>query len=555
MVDARTDEQFMRMALREASKGVGHTSPNPAVGAVIVQGGKLIARGFHRCAGLPHAEIEALNQTRHARGATLYVTLEPCSTHSRTPPCVEAIIAAGIARVVIGAIDPNPAHAGRAVQLLKKAGIAVTAGVLGEACAALNRSFNKWIVTGLPFVIAKAGMSLDGRLARPPGEDRWITSPASRADAHRLRARVDAILIGAETLRADNPRLTVRGVRGARQPWRVVLTRSGNLPSGAHLFTDDHRDRTLVYKNKPLRTVLRDLGKRGVTNVLIEGGSKVIGEAFDRRLVDAVQFYIAPLIIGGARPAVTTRGKGSIRLKNACYKKIGSDIRVTGDMEYTKPLLRHSASVLETAYAAGLSGSGRLHNLFLNCEAVTPGTYKQCGKGIIIRYGIHATPFGDGLFALTDKGLCALRFVTEKSAAAEIGKLRSEWGGATFVADQELAGKTARQIFLPAKSGKATPIRLHLRGTNFQLKVWQALLSMPSGTLATYSEIAALIGRPRAARAVGTALGKNPVAFLIPCHRVIHNLGTLGNYRWGVERKQAILGWEAGGSRHSMRDA
>jgi len=324
----------MRMALREAAKGAGQTSPNPAVGAVIVRDGKVIARGFHRRAGLPHAEVEALKKTGRAKGATLYVTLEPCSTQGRTPPCVNAIIESGIVRVVIGAIDPNPSHAGRAVQILKKAGIAVTSGVLVGECAVLNRAFNKWIVTGLPFVIVKAGMSLDGRITRPPGEGQWITSPASRADAHRLRARVDAILVGAETVRADNPQLTVRGIRGARQPWRVVLTRSGNLPSGAHLFTDEHRERTRVYQNKPLRAVLRDLGKRGVTSVLIEGGGEVIGSAFKGRLVDAVHFYIAPLILGGTKPAVAGSGSGSIRIKNAVYKKIGDDLRVTGEVEY-----------------------------------------------------------------------------------------------------------------------------------------------------------------------------------------------------------------------------
>lgn len=324
----------MRMALRQAARGVGHTSPNPAVGAVIVRNGKLIAHGFHRRAGLPHAEIEALRKTHNPAGATLYVTLEPCSTHGRTPPCVKAIIAAGIARVVIGTIDPNPVHAGRAVRILKKAGIAVTTGVLEEECSDLNRSFNKWIVTGMPFVIAKAGMSLDGRLTPPPGEGQWVTSPAARADAHRLRARVDAILIGAETLRVDNPRLTVRGIRGASQPWRVVITRSGNLPSKAHLFTDAHRERTLVYKNKALRAVLQDLGKRGVTSVLIEGGAKLIGGAFDNRLVDAVQFYIAPRIIGGTKPGITGRNVGSVRINNAAYKKTGPDFRVTGDVEY-----------------------------------------------------------------------------------------------------------------------------------------------------------------------------------------------------------------------------
>jgi diaminohydroxyphosphoribosylaminopyrimidine deaminase/5-amino-6-(5-phosphoribosylamino)uracil reductase len=209
------DEKFMRAALREARRGLGQTSPNPAVGAVIVRAGRIVARGHHRRAGLPHAEIEALQVLRQpqlARRATLYVTLEPCSTHGRTPPCVEAIVRHSFARVVIGAIDPNPAHAGRGVELLRAAGIDVVTGVLESECRELNVAFNKWIVTGLPFVIAKAALSLDGRLTRPPGEGQWLSNAASRADAHRLRASVDAILIGAGTLRADNPRLTVRGV-------------------------------------------------------------------------------------------------------------------------------------------------------------------------------------------------------------------------------------------------------------------------------------------------------------------------------------------------------
>ena len=229
------DERFMRLALREAERGRGQTSPNPAVGAVIVKNGRVLARGFHHRAGQPHAEIEALQalgSESRARGATIYVTLEPCSTHGRTPPCTEAIRRAGFARVVIGATDPNPRHAGKAVAILEAAGIVVRPGILSAECAALNPAFNRWIVTGRPWVIAKAALTLDGRLTRPPGEDRWLSGPAARAAGHRLRAQVDAILIGAGTLRADNPRLTVRGVPGAdpqRQPWRVVLTRGGRF--------------------------------------------------------------------------------------------------------------------------------------------------------------------------------------------------------------------------------------------------------------------------------------------------------------------------------------
>jgi len=335
------DEKHMHAALLEARRGLGQSSPNPAVGAVIVRGGKVIARGFHRRAGMPHAEIEAiraLEKPELARGATIYVTLEPCSTHGRTPPCVEAIVRAGFRRVVIGAIDPNPAHAGRGVDLLKAAGIAVTAGILEAECRELNAAFNHWIVTKMPLVIAKAGMSLDGRLTRPPGEGQWLTSAAARADAQKLRAQVDAILIGAGTLRADNPRLTVRGVKGARQPWRVVLTRSGRLPKDAHLFTDEHRDRTLVYRGQSLRAVLRDLGRKQITSVLIEGGGQVLGEAFDRKLVQRVQFYVAPLLCGGPDVVVGGRGVGATveapLIRNPHYEKLGDNLRLTGEVEY-----------------------------------------------------------------------------------------------------------------------------------------------------------------------------------------------------------------------------
>ncbi|MEA3189407.1 MAG: diaminohydroxyphosphoribosylaminopyrimidine deaminase [Chthoniobacter sp.] len=331
----------MERALREARLGLGHTSPNPAVGAILVAGGKLLARGFHRAAGQPHAEVEALHALKEkaqARGATLYVTLEPCSTQARTPPCVEAIIQAGISRVVIGTIDPNPAHAGRGVEILRRAKIETETGVLELPCRELNRAFNKWILTKLPLVIAKTGMSLDGRITRPAAEGRWITSEATRADSHQLRAEVDAILIGGETLRTDDPQLTVRGIPGAKQPWRVIVSRSGKLPPTARVFTDRFRDRTIVYKNKALRAVLRDLGRGEITSVLIEGGMRVLGEAFDKRLVDRVQFYVAPLLLGGPKASVGGRGAGatieSARIANPQYERIGDDLRMTGDVVY-----------------------------------------------------------------------------------------------------------------------------------------------------------------------------------------------------------------------------
>lgn len=340
------DEPFLRAALREAKKALGQTSPNPAVGALIVSEGEIIARGFHRGAGLPHAEIEALKKlsdSKKAKGATLYVTLEPCSTHGRTPPCGEAVIHAGISRVVIGTIDPNPNHAGRGIEILREAGIevAVSEGKIEAECRELNAAFNHWIVSKTPFVIAKCGMSLDGKLTRPPGESQWLTGERARADAHKLRAQVDAILVGAETVRVDNPRLTVRnirGVRNAKQPWRVVLTRSGNLPANSHLFTDEHEASTLVFKNKSLRAVLRELAKREVTSVLIEGGGELLGQAFDQRLVHRAVFYIAPIFVGGDKIAISGRGAAAsslgAKIKNPVYQKIGQDVRVSGEVEY-----------------------------------------------------------------------------------------------------------------------------------------------------------------------------------------------------------------------------
>jgi diaminohydroxyphosphoribosylaminopyrimidine deaminase/5-amino-6-(5-phosphoribosylamino)uracil reductase len=331
-----TDETFMWAALAEARRGIGTASPNPAVGAVLVQRGRITATGYHRATGLPHAEIECLADASGAslRSATLYVTLEPCSTTGRTPPCTEAIVRAGVGRVVIGATDPNPSHSGRGIRELRAAGIEVTTNVLAVECTRLNEAFNKWIVTGKPFVIAKCGMSLDGRLTRPPNEERWITSAAARRHAMQLRLQVDSILIGAATLRQDDPRLTIRGARETRQPWRVVLTRSGKLPREAHLFADRFAERTLVYRKKTLGEVLADLGRKEVTSVLIEGGGDVLGQAFDARLVDRVQFYLAPLLTGGPVLAVSGNGAGSTvegaRLAEIRYEKLGRDLVISG---------------------------------------------------------------------------------------------------------------------------------------------------------------------------------------------------------------------------------
>ena len=324
----------MREAVLEAREGVSRTHPNPAVGAVIVSGGRVVARGWHRGAGHSHAEIEALRKSGHAAsGATLYVTLEPCSTHGFTPPCTEAIVQARFGRVVYGATDPNPKHSGRAKTILSRAGIEVCPGVLEGQCAALNTAWNKWIATGMPFVTAKAAMTLDGRINSPP-EGRWISSEASRRDVMKLRSRVHAILVGGETIRVDDPHLTVRGFQTPVQPVRVVWTKSGRLPKNARIFTDEDRHRTLVFRNVSLRSVLRDLGRREIASVLIEGGARVLGEAFDRSLVDQVYFYLAPVLAGGPVPVVGGRGapdvQRAIRLGEPVFRRIGPDVRLTG---------------------------------------------------------------------------------------------------------------------------------------------------------------------------------------------------------------------------------
>jgi diaminohydroxyphosphoribosylaminopyrimidine deaminase / 5-amino-6-(5-phosphoribosylamino)uracil reductase len=330
------DEQFMHAALNEAKKALGQTSPNPAVGAVLVIDDRIVARGHHREAGRDHAEIECLRDfgVRVPRRATLYVTLEPCSTAGRTAPCTDAIIKTGIKNVVVGATDVNPRHSGKGIKQLRNAGVYVREGILADECAQINEAFNKWIVTGRPFVIAKCGMSLDSRLTRPAVEPRWITGRAARSHARELRAHVDAVLVGAQTVRADNPRLTVRGARRTRQPWRVVLTRSGKLPRRARLFSDQLAARTLIYKGKSLTNILKNLGQRGITSVLIEGGGDVLGQALDARVIDKVQLYLGPMLTGG--PVIAFPGRGAkttanaLRLYGVSYQLIGQSIYISG---------------------------------------------------------------------------------------------------------------------------------------------------------------------------------------------------------------------------------
>ena len=256
----------MALALREARRGIGLTSPNPPVGAVIVRDGEILGKGWHRKAGGPHAERSALANAggpQACHGATMYVTLEPCSTHGRTPPCVEALIEARLKRVVWAVDDPHHVNAGRAEAVLTGHGISVSRGIMAAEAAHLLEPWTKFITTGVPWVIAKAGLSLDGKITRPRGEGPWLTNDLARADAMKLRRRVDAIVVGAETIRRDDPSLTLRPPRpGKDQPWRVVLTRSGRLPETSRVFTDAWKDRTLVLTHKTLEAALRDLAER-----------------------------------------------------------------------------------------------------------------------------------------------------------------------------------------------------------------------------------------------------------------------------------------------------
>ena len=332
----------MRLALAEARKGVGKTAPNPPVGAVLVKDGAVIASGWHRAAGMPHAEREALADAIRrlgpdaAQGATLYITLEPCSTHGRTPPCTAGIIEAGVKRVVYACVDRNPAHAGRADDVLTKNGVEVLAGVCREEAGRLLRPFFKVRETGLPWVIWKTAMSLDGRITRPPGEGQWLTGEAARADVQKLRASVDAILTSGETLRRDRPALTIREpelLEGRAQPWRVVFTdQPDSLPADAPVLCDGDRGRTLLRPRGDLAASLRRLAaEHGVLSCLVEAGGVFSAAMFEEGLVDEVVVYLAPLLCGGPVSALAGAGmEPALRLAETEFTRLGEDVRLRG---------------------------------------------------------------------------------------------------------------------------------------------------------------------------------------------------------------------------------
>ncbi len=339
-MNGEPDELYVREALALAQRGMGWCSPNPPVGAVVVdQAGHIVGRGWHQKAGGAHAEVAAIQNAggeQAVKGMSLYVTLEPCSTHGKTPPCVDLILRSGIRRVVIGCDDPNPIHRGRGVHLLRQAGIEVKVGVLRQDCLKLIRGFTKRITTGRPWVVLKAAVSLDGRLTRPGGEGRWLTGPLARADAHELRGAMDAILVGAGTLLADDPILTVRVPQGhsshGRRILRVVLSGQRKLPESAQLFHSPEGGEVLVLHHHKPGEVLDELGRRGVNMLLIEGGTRVFESFLGEGLCDEAVVYVAPVLCGGS--CLPFLGKpltpGSITLHHVETKLLGSDSRITG---------------------------------------------------------------------------------------------------------------------------------------------------------------------------------------------------------------------------------
>lgn len=349
------DEYWMRRALELARLGIGQTSPNPPVGAVIVQDGRELGSGYHKGAGQAHAEIEAFRAARRSSsvvvaGATLYVTLEPCSTRGRTGACTDAIQREKIGRVVYGATDPNPAHQGHAASLLEESGIPTTSGVLQTECEQLIRAFRKVQCTGLPWIIAKTAMSLDGRITRPPEEGQWLSNESSRADVQRIRAEADAILTSGATVRDDNPRLTVRGpalVSGKDQPWRVILTSSENgVPEDSAILNDEFADRTLIFAGRLLENVFRELvQEREVSTILVEAGGRLLGRLMDEGWIDELIVYLAPLVTGG--PSVAVAGEGvadlaqRVGMSDISVEQFGSDVRIRGLIQTTaNPLER-----------------------------------------------------------------------------------------------------------------------------------------------------------------------------------------------------------------------
>lgn len=335
-------EHYMRMAIALALKAEGMTSPNPIVGAVIVKGGKIVGKGFHKKCGGAHAEINALREAgSKARGATMYVTLEPCDHYGRTPPCTDSIIKSGIKRVVYGMKDPNPITNGGGIRRLRRSGIEVSGPVLEDEVRSINRPFIKFVTKNMPFVTLKLAESLDGKIAARTGDSKWITSEAARAYVHDLRAKVDAVMVGKNTFIKDDPTLLSRS-KGARQPVRVVVGGQSKIPWTAKLLaTKDESDVYFASAGKErvdLKKLLEALASKGIVSVLVEGGGELAASLLKDGLVDRVMFFIAPKIIGGRSAVTGVEGDGArnvrdaVSVKNIKVRRFGDDILIEGDL-------------------------------------------------------------------------------------------------------------------------------------------------------------------------------------------------------------------------------
>ena len=356
------DTLYMKRALTLAAKARGMTSPNPMVGAVLVKNEKIIAEDYHRRAGTPHAEALVLAEAgEKAQGSTLYVTLEPCChTEKRTPPCTKDIIRKGITKVVTAMLDPNPKVSGLGLRELSNAGVEVSSGILEDEARKLNEFYIKHITTGRPFVILKVAMTLDGKIATPEGQSKWITGEKARSTVHRLRSSVDAVLTAIGTVKADNPQMTAR-IKGGKNPARIVIDPALEISSDAKILqtppetiivtnernTDNYfhlkSDCSAIYFNNSLdlNWLMEKLGKKGITSVLIEGGSSLNAHALEDGIVDKIMFFIAPKIIGGKDSLTAVGGRNfknleeAYRVKDVSIKRFGEDILVEGYINKT----------------------------------------------------------------------------------------------------------------------------------------------------------------------------------------------------------------------------
>jgi len=360
------DQYYMDLALQWASAIEGQTQPNPKVGAVVVKDGEIVGIGTHLKAGGPHAEVHALAMAGDkAKGATAYVTLEPCSHYGRTPPCAEALIKAEVANVVIATLDPNPLVAGRGAAMLRDAGIEVVTGVCEEQSNLMNEVFNKFITTGKPFVTIKTAMTLDGKIATETGSSRWITGEAARHEVHRMRHSNQAILVGVETVRKDDPQLTTRLPQGGNNPLRIILDSTLRIPLDARVVTDseaetwiytttaaDQTEKILALEKRgvrviplpvedgehgvPIHKLLTHLGSQKISSLLVEGGARVNASFLKEMAVDKIVSYIAPKLVGGERAPTPIGGFGvqemdqAVHLTRMTYRQVGEDLCIEG---------------------------------------------------------------------------------------------------------------------------------------------------------------------------------------------------------------------------------